>query len=209
MTTVIDKARWPRRECFEFFSPLAWPFYSITFPVEVTALRRFAKEEGLSFYLCMVYAVTKAMEGVEAFRYKCRGEEIVLHDHLIPSFTDLTPGAEQFHITTLEAGEDIRSFCREAKERSRAQKSFITQGPWAEDELIYFSCVPWFPITGLTNERDLDRDDSIPRVTWGRYEEKEGKTILSLSLELNHRLLDGYHVGRFYEALLDFQAKLS
>ncbi len=208
MTRVIDKATWPRRECYTFFSSLEWPFYTLTLPVEVTALRRFAKAEGLSFYLSMVYAVTKSMERVEGFRYKCRGEEIVLHDRLIPSFTDLTPGSEQFHITTLEAGEDIRSFCREAKAKSQAQKSFITQGPWAEDELIYFSCLPWFPITGLTNERSADPTDSIPRVAWGRYEEREGKTFLSLSLDLNHRLVDGYHVGKLYEALLDFQRGL-
>ena len=36
---------------------------------------------------------------------------------------------------------------------------------------------------------------------WGRWEEKGSRTRLLLSLELNHRLLDGVHVGRFYEAL--------
>jgi len=53
----------------------------------------------------------------------------------------------------------------------------------------------------VTNERDADPSDSIPRVTWGRWEERDGRTLLSLSLELNHRLLDGAHVGRFYAEL--------
>ena len=66
---------------------------------------------------------------------------------------------------------------------------------------MYFSCLPWFPLTAVTNERDTDPADSIPRVTWGRWEEKEGRTLLSVSLELNHRLLDGAHVGRFYAEL--------
>ena len=34
-----------------------------------------------------------------------------------------------------------------------------------------------------------------------RWEEEGSRTRLLLSLELNHRLLDGVHVGRFYEAL--------
>ena len=40
-----------------------------------------------------------------------------------------------------------------------------------------------------------------PAVTWGRWQEEGDRTILHLSLELNHRLLDGVHVGRFYAAL--------
>lgn len=204
----IDKSAWPRREVYDFFAPMSWPFYSLTFPVDVTALRRYTKDRSVSFYLAMVYAVTKAMDSVEAFRYKCRGEDIILHDHLIPSFTDLTPGSETFHITTVEAGNDLEGFCRRAKSASAAQTSFLPSGPWDEDQLIYFSCLPWFPVTALTNERNADPEDSVPRVSWGKYEERDGKTILSLSLELNHRLLDGAHVGKFSAALGSFLEKL-
>ena len=199
--TVIDKETWPRRGHYEFFAPMSNPFYSLTFPVDVTTLKSYTKRNKLSFYYSLVYLVTKAMDQVEAFRYKCRGEEIVLHDHLIPSFTDLKPGSELFHITTLEAGEDMAGFCRRAGEASRAQTAFITAGPWPGDQLIYFTCQPWFPITSLTNERDLNPEDSVPRVAWGKYEEKDGRLVLSMSLELNHRLVDGVHVGQFYQRL--------
>ena len=199
--TVIDKAAWPRREHYAFFAPMSNPFYSLTFPVDVTTLKSYTKRNKISFYYSLVYLVTKAMDQVEAFRYKCRGDEIVLHDHLIPSFTDLKPGSELFHITTLEAGEDMAGFCRRAGEASRAQTKFINNGPWPGDQLIYFTCQPWFPITSLTNERDLNPEDSVPRVAWGKYEEKDGRLVLSMSLELNHRLVDGVHVGQFYQRL--------
>lgn len=201
MTTVIDKETWPRRAHYDFFAPMSHPFYSLTFPVDVTALRAKCKAEGLPFYPAMVFTVTRAMDEVEAFLYKDRDGVIVRHDRLVPSFTDLEPGSELFHIVTVETGDDLADFCRRAKAQSSAQTEFITSGPWAEDELVYFTCLPWFPITALTNERDADPSDSIPRVSWGRWEEKDGRTILSLSLELNHRLLDGVHVGRFYQAL--------
>ena len=105
------------------------------------------------------------------------------------------------HRHPLEAGEDPAAFCRRAKARSAAQTRFICDGPWAPDELVYFSCLPWFPLTAVTNERDEDPADSVPRVTWGRWQEEGDRTILHLSLELNHRLLDGVHVGQFYAAL--------
>ena len=165
--TVIDKNTWPRREIYDFFAGLAHPFYALTFPVDVTGLRAWCRREGVSFYPAMVYGVTRAMERVDAFLYKDRGGQIVKVDRLVPSFTDLHPGSEQFHIVTLEAGEDPADFCRRAKEKSAAQTAFITHGPWAEDELVYFSCLPWFPLTAVTNERDADPADSIPRVTGG------------------------------------------
>lgn len=199
---IVEKESWPRREVYEFFAGMSHPFYALTFPVDVTPLRAWCKERGLSFYAAMVYGVTKAMERVDAFLYKDRGEQIVKVDRLVPSFTDLHPGSEQFHIVTLEAGDNLADFCRRARAKSAAQTVFISEsGPWAPDELVYFSCLLWFPLTAATNERDADPSDSIPRVTWGRWEERDGRTLLSLSLELNHRLLDGAHVGRFYAEL--------
>lgn len=201
MTTVIDKERWPRRAHYDFFSPMSDPFYTLTFPVDVTNLRRYVRARGISFYYAMVYAVTKAMDGVEAFRYKIRGEEIVYHDRLVPSFTDLRPGEELFYIVTLEAGDDMADFCRRAREASRSQTVFLDSARWALDEQIFFTCLPWFPVTALTNEKDLNPEDSVPRVSWGKYQEREGRLELLISLELNHRLVDGVHVGKFYEAL--------
>ncbi len=199
--TVVDRETWPRREIYDFFAPMSDPFYALTFPVDVTRLRRRCKAGGLSFYMAMVYGVTKAMERVDAFLYKDRRGVIVKHERLVPSFTDLRPGSEQFYIVTLEATGTLEEFCREAKAKSAAQTEFITKGPWDADELVYFSCVPWFPVTGFKNERNADPCDSIPRVTWGRWREEGERTMLDLSLELNHRLLDGAHVGRFYEEL--------
>lgn len=199
---IVEKESWPRRAAYEFFAGMSHPFYALTFPVDVTPLRAWCKERRLSFYAAMVYGVTKAMEWVDAFLYKDRSGQIVKVDRLVPSFTDLHPGSEQFHIVTLEAGDDLADFCRRARAKSAVQTVFISEsGPWAPDELVYFSCLPWFPLTAVTNERDADPSDSIPRVTWGRWEERDGRTLLSLSLELNHRLLDGAHVGRFYAEL--------
>ena len=200
--TVIDRSTWPREEHYRFFAPMSWPFYSLTFPVDVTVLHRYAKENRLSFYAAMVFLVTKAMEDVDAFRLRDRNGTIVRHDTLVPSFTDLKPGSDLFRIVTLDAGDDLADFCRRAKAQAEGQTEFIRDDGREEgDELVYFSCLPWFPVTALTNERDADPSDTIPRVAWGRWEEREGRTLLSLSLELNHRLLDGCHVGQLYEAL--------
>lgn len=204
---IIDMETWPRREAFEFFSGMSQPFYSVTFRLDVTRLRAYTKEHGLSFYYALVWLTTKAVNEVENFRYAISEGRVVLLDRRLPSFTDLHPGAEQFHIVNMpETGEDMAAFCKTAKEKSAAQKGFL-EGEDTED-LIFFSCLPWVEITSVTNERDFDPDDSVPRIVWGKYAEEGGRQRLQMSLELNHRFVDGLHIGRFYEILSGMIEKL-
>ena len=142
----------------------------------------------LSFYHSLVYLCTRAVNEVEAFRYALRGEDLVLFDRRNPSFTDLKPGAEQFHIVTLPMEENIQTFCAAAKAKSAAQTSFLDQ----EDslDLIYFTCLPWVELTALTNERDFDPGDAVPRIAWGKYAREGERKVLHISLELNHRFVE-------------------
>ena len=64
--TIIDKETWPRRAHYDFFTPMSDPFYTLTFPVDVTPLRAWCNGRSLPFYPAMVFAVTKAMEAVDA-----------------------------------------------------------------------------------------------------------------------------------------------
>ena len=45
--------------------------------------------------------------------------------------------------------------------------------------------------------------NSIPRLAWGKYVEENGRKTLYISMELNHRFVDGVHVGKFHEALTE------
>ena len=94
----------------------------------------------------------------------------------------------------------LDEFCCAAKAKSAAQQSFLDQD-CETDALIYISTTPWFDLTSCTNERDFERDDNIPRITWGKYVRQDDRETLGLSIEVNHRFVDGVHLGRFYEAL--------
>ena len=93
---IVEKESWPRREVYEFFAGMSHPFYALTFPVDVTPLRAWCKEQGLSFYAAMVYGATKAMERVDAFLYKDRGGQIVKVDRLVPQLHRPASGQRAF-----------------------------------------------------------------------------------------------------------------
>lgn len=196
----IDLNTWSRREAFSLFSQVDWPFYAVTIPLEVTRVKAASRERGLSFYHLMVWLCTKALNSVPAFRLRIRGDEVVRLDRTDPSFTTLRLGSEAFQIITMPWEEDPAAFCAHAKERCEAQTTFLHQES-ETDALIYFSCTPWFDFTSLTNERPANRDDTIPRLAWGRYYEDKGGLWVHLSVDINHRTIDGLHIGQFKEAI--------
>lgn len=198
----IDLASWPRRDHFQFFSGLAYPFYNVTTSLDVTNLRRYAGERGLSFYYALIYATLQVMNGLPDFLYKIRGGQIVKHDKLDPSFVVLDEDTHLLKIVNAPSGGTMEEFCARCKAAVSAQASpFPTAESETRDDLVYISCTPWFTFTSLTNEMDGDPDDSVPRITWGRFEEKDGQSVLPYAVQLNHRLLDGWHLGQLITGL--------
>lgn len=204
----IDMAAWPRREIYEFFTAAGRPFYSVTFRLDVAPVLRFAKARGLSFYHCMTWLVTKAVNGVEAFLCSIEEGRPVILDSRRPSFTDMKKGAEYFHICTMDFVDgDVAAYCAHAAARSAAQPGFISYADERSD-LIYISCLPWLELSGLTNEGQLAEDDCIPRISWGKYVEEGPRCMLGMSVEVNHRFIDGADVGRFAAELERLMAAL-
>lgn len=197
----VEKNAWERREIFDFFSTMSNPFYMVTFTVDVTPLYRYVKKHELSFYYSLIYLCTKAINKVNAFRYIIQDGEIHLLEERIPSFTDIKKGSELFYIVTMPCQGSLSTFCRTAAETSRGQDCFIKSSAETND-LIYFSCLPWIEMTALTNERNMNVDDAVPRISWGKYTQTDGRKRLNISMELNHRFVDGFHIGRFHEELL-------
>ena len=203
MMKKMDYEKWPRKEIYEFFRPLSMPFYNVCFQMDVTALYDFVKRNAIPFYPAMIWACDEALNSIEAFRYSMKDGELILYEKRHPSFTDLKKGSEIFHIVTMRHIEDIREFCLEAKRRSNVQEKFIDMEQ-ESDDLIYYSCLPWLDITSLSNEHDLRKeslDDSVPRIAWGKIRDEGQRKTLTLSVEVNHRFIDGYHISEFARKL--------
>lgn len=197
----IDPGEWKRKALSDFFGQLDFPFYGVTFRVDVTRLYARAKALSLPVYYATIYASMRAANGVDAFLYKLRGEEVVRHNVLSPSFT--VPEGELFKIVHVDwrAGESAADFCRRAGDAAAAQTGFIDHAGEARDDLVYISCLPWLDFTMITQEMAFNREDSIPRFTWGKMVEQAGARTMAYAVQVNHRLVDGGHLGAFSQAL--------
>lgn len=204
----IDIDSWKRKEIYEMFSKIDYPFYAVTIPVEVTNLKKVAKENKLSFYYLMLWACTKAVNSVNEFNMRIYDDGIYQLDATDPSFTVMKENEETFIIVTTKYQDDYKKFCLNCKEAVDNQTTFFTQDDSYKDKVIYFSCAPWFDFTALTNERNFDKDDTIPRISWGKYYEENGKLMVHLSIDVNHRTIDGIHIAKFKDCLDKTIAKL-
>lgn len=207
---IVHLDSWPRREHFRFFSGLGFPFYNVTTSLDVTRLYAYVKAKDLSFYYALIYATLSVMNGLPDFLYKIRSDQIIRHEKLDPSFVTLDPEHHLLKIVNVPFGGSLEEFCALCAHLEASQVDwFPSQESEARDDLVYISCLPWFSFTSLTNEMDLNPDDSIPRITWGKYEQREGRLILSYAVQLNHRLLDGWHLGQFVQGVQSFLDQLA
>lgn len=64
------------------------------------------------------------------------------------------------------------------------------------EDVLYTSCLPWIPFTGFSCSRK-DADFCIPTILWGKIVNYK----VSVSVQVNHRVIDGYHLGELYKKL--------
>ncbi len=201
---TIDMATWERAEHYKFFHAMDYPQYNICMDVDITSFLEKIKEKKLPFYYAMIYAAMAAANEVEAFKYRIHGDEVVIHEVLHPSFTDLAQGSELFKFVTVELEPTLEAFVRKAKEKSEQQKKYLPFEEMMRDDLIYITCIPWISFTHLSHTINLRKDDAVPRISWGKYYRQGDKVLLPYSVQVNHALADGFHVGKYIEKLQEY-----
>ena len=103
-------------------------------------------------------------------------------------------------------GESMAVFCRRALAAEAKQQEGMLVEDDVRDDLIFFSCVPWFVTTSVLQEQPTNPDDSFPRVLWDRIHEEKGRKLVNFTLQLNHRLLDGAHVRDLLQRMEELMA---
>jgi chloramphenicol O-acetyltransferase type A len=203
----IDIESWNRKMHFEFFYRMDYPQYNVCMDLDITRFLKFTKVHNLSFYYATIYAVTVAANKVENFKYRIRDGKVVLHDITHPSFTDMDRNSNDdlFKMITVEIQDNIFDFVKDAVETSLSQTEYINlEKLRGRDDLIYITCLPWISFTHVSHTISLNRNDSVPRISWGKYYKKEDKIMLPFSVQLNHALADGYHIGKYIEILQNY-----
>ena len=68
-----------------------------------------------------------------------------------------------------------------------------------DEALVHFTTLPWVHFTSFEHARNWGREDSIPKVAFGRIDADGTRQWLPMAVEAHHALMDGLEVGRFVQ----------
>ncbi len=198
---IVDLATWPRAETFRLFRSYDRPHFATTARLDVTRLMTVLKPAGVSPYRACLYAIGAGIHAVDALRMRFRADTVVLHDAVELSMTvPRTDGS--FGYAYVPFVSDWRAFDRAAKTiiDAVAAAGGLQPNTGQRDDLAYLSCLPWLDFTALDNALPGPHD-CIPRVSWGKFvAEAAGRHSMAMAVQVHHALVDGLHVGRYFEA---------
>lgn len=199
----VDIGGWNRRSAFEFFREFEDPFFNMTAPVDVTRLRSLCRERGYSFSIAALYCSQKALNGIDEFRMRLVDGRLLIFDLVEATQTILLEDGS-FGFCYFPWREDLAEFNslgRQQVEKYKEIASFDVEN--SRCDLVYYSVIPWVSFTSFKHASRIDRDQTVPRIVFGKAFEDGGSLKMPVSVEANHAVMDGLHVGMYFERLQD------
>lgn len=205
MTEVrnIDMNSYARREHFQYFKNMAYPYVGVTVNMDITEFLVGIKERSQPFFLTFLYYIANAANAVPELRQRIQENEIVEYSWCSTSHT-VARENDTYSYCSLDSRMPLLEFLPYAKEKQEESRreGTIKEGEKSES-LLFVSTTPWYSYTSLIQPVPSPAD-SNPRITWGKYLEQDGKILIPVSLLCHHALVDGLHIARFYEKLKQF-----
>lgn len=181
---------------FEFFSTYELPRFNLVFDLDVTKLVYKAKQSHQSFYLSLMHIIVLEMNSIENFQYRIDDHGVILSPITHVSFTDRMSDGKRFKMVPCPFTNDRDAFINLAKKTSNEQGDiFFVASAEKIVSTVYVTSFPWGKFTAFTHATKLGPKDSVPRISWSQFIDVGDRKILSLSIEVHHALVDGYHVG--------------
>lgn len=199
MYRVVDMTDDPRRAQFDYFRTMTDPYFSVTVPCDITPLRAAVKTQNLPFFLTLLHCAVNAANDVPEFRRRLKGDTVVEYDRCLSSHTVALENGSYCYCT-LDCAKPTAEFLPYAEAAvARAVAAPDLDDGDDPDELFFVSSLPWLSFTALTLPVPNPPDSNV-RLTFGKFYEQDGKTLLPLNVTANHALVDGLHVARFFDA---------
>lgn len=199
MEHEIDIEAWKRREHYHIFMKYEQPFFNITAEIDVTNLALVAKNQNVSIFLLLFYGALKSANQIDEFKYRIRGEKVILHDQIRGGCTILREN-NTFGFGYFKYYSDFLKYQKKAKKAIKRAKSDKPLDPnHDKDDLFYSSVLPWINFSSIEHPKRQKTGDSIPKFVFGKITRRKKNYYMSLSVTGHHALMDGYHVGQFFE----------
>lgn len=204
---LVDLETYARADILRAFIHRQMPQLSVTCEVDVTGIRRGCEAAGVSFFMGMSYAVSRAVNAVPEFRHRVIDGALYEYERTDPGYTVAREGG-LFSFCDGVYLDDFGAYCREARTRMDAVKAQPDLSVGQKHHMFFITSVPWLSFTAFTHPYD-PLYAYIPVITLGKFVERGESVVMPVAVQVHHGVVDGIHVARFYEGLNDPQVLAS
>ena len=198
MPEYLDIENWARRDLFEFFRHYDNPYFNICTHLDITeAAAHISSLPSTSISLALHYVALRAANETEPFKYRLENGKVVIYQTVHGGTIVLQPN-ESFNFAYFDFHEHFGKFIAGAQQ-SVDEATRINRPLQADpsENRLHFTVLPWLAFTSFAHARNLGREESIPKIAFGKFIKENGRTLVPFSVEVHHALMDGLHVGRY------------
>lgn len=203
--TPIDMQVWPRGQVFYYFSKMAPTGYSLTVDLDVTQMRSTLKKVGLKYFPAYLWLVTKMLNQQVEFKIAELAGQLGYYDTLTPLYATFHEDDKNFSLMWTDFYEDFSVFYQhylKNKEQYGNNHGILARPETPPPANCYtVSCVPWITFSHFAVNSYESKPYYFPSIESGKFYEKDGKTLMPLSITCHHATTDGYHVSCFLNDL--------
>ncbi|WP_103851790.1 chloramphenicol acetyltransferase [Lactiplantibacillus plantarum] len=199
---AINPAAWPRQTYFYYFTKIAPSGFSLTVNMDITATLAWTKAHHVKFNAVYLYLVSRLLTTHPEMRIGYLNDQLVTFDVLHPSYTILHADRTMANLwTTYDT--DFETFYQHYL-ADQAEFSALP-GPMPKTpqtpNLVNIGCLPGVHFSSYTPLPFKPLDSFFPIFQAGQFKKDADKTIMPLSITVNHATIDGDHLSRFFNEL--------
>ena len=206
----FDRETWPRSAHFDYYLGVIRCRYNLGADLDMTNLQAFRRSRGLMFFPVMLYVIMRAVNGREEFRMTLGPHgEPGFWDVVHPCYTLFHPENETFTDIWSEYSADFSRFYDTVTQdmaRYRHVTGTIKARASEPPNICPVSSLPWLTFTHFAQDSCGDNRFLSPLIKFGRYETRNGRTVIPVSVSVHHAAADGFHTCRLIN---DMQRMLS
>ncbi len=203
--TPINLQTWPRGQMFYYFSKMAPTGYSLTVDLDATHMRSALKKAGLKLFPAYLWLVTQTLNRQVEFRIAELDGQLGYYDTLTPLYAAFHEYDRNFPLMWTGFYDDFSVFYQrymENREQHGNRHGVLAQPDTPPPANCYtVSCIPWITFSHFAVHSDAGKPYYYPSIESGGFYEKDGRTLMPLSITCHHATTDGYHVSCFLRDL--------
>ncbi|WP_283636680.1 CatA-like O-acetyltransferase [Aquaticitalea lipolytica] len=195
---IFDIENWNRKQHYNHFSKLKDPYFGVTITVDVTKAYHFSKEKKISFFGRYLHDCMKAINDIDELKLRINNSVVEKHEVINASATIMRQD-NTFGFSFINFDENLDVFLNNLEnEKQRINSTTDLFPPVNGLDCIHCSALPWLSFSGH-KEPVSGEIDSVPKLAFSKIVFNNDKIEMNVAINVNHALVDGYHVSLFAE----------